>query len=141
MRGTPDALRRGMQDERVSARTRALRAARAMSIAAALALGPGCSMSHDSLDSGVDAAPPVTDGGIVDSGPVDSGPVDSGVDSGLADSGIDAGTCEDIEWTGSCCEPMPRECCETTFVGEWIEESGCCATCIEGPLTPPSAPV
>lgn len=119
-----------METERESARSRALRAARVMSVAASLALGAvGCSMSHATVDSGVDAGPS-GDGAVAD----------SGVDSGI-DSGVDAGACEDIEWTGGCCEPMPRECCETAFGGGWDESAECCFTCPEGPLTPPSAPV
>ncbi|GAB5545519.1 MAG: hypothetical protein RLP09_14790 [Sandaracinaceae bacterium] len=115
-----------MNDERKTARERALRAARAMSIAAALALGAsGCSMTHDrGVDSGIDP----TDGAIADSG------IDSGVDSGTD-------VCADIEFTGECCMPIPEECCGVAVSGDWIPESSCCATCIEGPLTPPSAPV
>ena len=147
----------GMTHERATARARALRAARSMSIAAALALTPvGCSMSHDTgtdagaRDSGViiaDGAAPDTgvrvDSGV-DAGPADSG-IDSGVDSGVADSGVDsgvdAGECPDPGTLGECCAPITQECCEASGWGFWDELAECCSIWLEGPLTPPSAPV
>ncbi|MEQ9649842.1 MAG: hypothetical protein RLO52_30370, partial [Sandaracinaceae bacterium] len=79
-----------MTHERATARARALRAARSMSIAAALALTPvGCSMSHDTgTDAGArDSGVIIADGAAPDTGVR----VDSGVDAGPADSGIDSG--------------------------------------------------
>ncbi|MFW5921174.1 MAG: hypothetical protein ACOCUS_04985 [Polyangiales bacterium] len=83
-----------------------------------------------------DAEPP-RDGRM----PVDSGTPDTGgPDARVADAGHDAGRCPDDPWTGSCCEPMPEECC-TEMGLTWDEASECCVTCVEGPLVPPTTPV
>lgn len=129
----------GMQDKRNKARARALRAARVVSIAAALVIGPtACSTSHGPAEP----PPPMGDASTPDTGPVD--PPDTGLpDTGpiAYDGGHDAGMmCPEPTWTDCCETTISRECCETTF-GFWDESANCCVTCVEGPMVPPSAPV
>jgi hypothetical protein len=103
-------------DAKQKARARALRAARAVTIAAALAIGTGCTASHSRDDAGEVVT----------------------VDAGM--NGFDASSCPEPTWT-SCCEPMPEECCVAIGWGGWDPTAGCCITCVEGPMVPPSAPV
>jgi hypothetical protein len=135
-------LARGtMDDRRRDARRRALRAARVVTLAAALALGPACGSSHTrgpdpERDAAMaDASMPPPDASPRDSGPGDSGPPDARVAD--AHVPVDAGGCPPSTFT-DCCEPMPEECC---IPGYWDESLECCVTCVEGPMVPPSAPV
>jgi hypothetical protein len=132
---------------RAKARARALRAARAVSIVAALTGVAACATSHDVeppiADAATDAVPP-SDGGRRDAGRDggrrDAGPRDAGrPDAGLADAGRDTGVCPPDDWSCTC-QPMSEECCNMR-PGYYDPAGGCCVTCVVGPLVPPSMPV
>ena len=139
-----------MDERRMKARRRALRAAQVVTLA--LALGTGCSSkdgpgdggSFDaatadaSTDAGFDAAR--VDGGsdaaVADAGSdggrdagFDAAGADAGSDAAVADAGFDAG-CVGFP-------PTTRECCEAAG-GSWNEESGRCFIAVPGPFVPPS---
>jgi hypothetical protein len=138
-------------DDRTSARKRALRAARAVTLGLAMAAIPACAASSEGdIDSGPgtdafrteedaggsDAGSPGEDAGTVaDAG----GSTDSGIpelDGGLAqeDAAVaDAGSivCPPIF------PPTTKECCEATPGGFWDEASMTCAVAVPGPFVPP----
>ncbi len=152
-----------MDERRMKARRRALRAAQVVTLA--LALGTGCSSkdgpgdggSFDaatadaSTDAGFDAAR--VDGGsdaaVADAGSdggrdagFDAAGADAGSDAGFDAAGADAGSdaaVADAGFDAGCVgfPPTTRECCEAAG-GSWNEESGRCFIAVPGPFVPPS---
>jgi hypothetical protein len=131
-----------MDEKKKRARERALRAARAVTIAAAMAM-PGCAQIHSQTGH---------DGGRSDGGPLvmvdahvpyDGGHVtlvDAHVPGDDAGARPDAGECPPPEWTCEC-EAITQHCCTDVYFGWWNETESCCMTCAVGPMVPPSAPV
>lgn len=126
--------------DRLRARQRAMRAARAVTLGLAIASAPvaGCGQSHtgdpdgggSTGDSGprvdastADASAPI-DASESDAGAIDAGPPP--IDSGLADGGL---VCPPIF------PPTTEQCCEAEG-GEWID--GMCIVAVPGPFVPPS---
>lgn len=122
--------------DRLRARQRAMRAARAVTLGLAIASAPvaGCGQSHtgdpDGGGSTGDSGPRVDASAMTDAGePSDAGAVDAGpppIDSGLADGGL---VCPPIF------PPTTEPCCEAEG-GEWID--GMCIVAVPGPFVPPS---
>ena len=142
-----------MDERKIKARKRALRAAQVVSLA--LALGTGCSSndgpgdggSFDAAtadaraDAGFDAAraDSGSDAAVADAGS-DSGR-DAGADTG-SDAGFDAGfdaAVADAGHDAGCADfpPTTRECCEAAG-GSWNDASGSCLIAVPGPFVPPA---
>lgn len=152
-------------DDKTSARARALRAARVVTLGLAMSSVPACSESREAgTDSGTSApvdagrcAADASDCPGPDSGaPIDAGvaPSDAGHDGGSArsDAGHDGGSVPGTDAgsdggpiapdAGLVCPPIfppnTRECCEAEEGGFWDESSGMCFVAVPGPFVPPS---
>ncbi|MEM9190518.1 MAG: hypothetical protein AAGF12_15140 [Myxococcota bacterium] len=142
-------------EKRAKARARALRAARVVTIAAAL-IAPACSSSHvdegpaDATadrtimpDSRIPDATVTPDGRIPDAmipdGNVPDGNIpDANVpDRNIPDARVDANICPPPTFDDCCDENLTKECCENG-IGFWDEGQECCSVCVIGPLVPPS---
>jgi len=149
------------KEQKIRARERALRAARVVTIAAALMGGVACSSSRG--------------GGVPTDAPIDTRRADTSmgdvVEPDIADRDVDrdqqptdrpgpdlrdaiADLSPDVQpdvqsdvppdmecppfggGGNGCCEPISRECCDGR--GSWDEASNCCLTCAIGPLVPPA---